>query len=86
LILGFKISYTYERPMNFPIRLGPYPLPKSKTSGVTCPAAAEAEATMAATVEAVGELGEGADVVVVRLPPLSEDNPLHQDRKVRCER
>jgi hypothetical protein len=35
-------------------------------------------------VEAVGELGVGADVLVVRLPPLSKDDPLHQDKKVRC--
>ncbi|KAK3123096.1 hypothetical protein QOZ80_8AG0623790 [Eleusine coracana subsp. coracana] len=40
---------------------------------------------MAATAEAVGELGAGADVVVIRLPPLSEDDPLHQDKKKLLE-
>ncbi|KAK3121235.1 hypothetical protein QOZ80_8BG0649070 [Eleusine coracana subsp. coracana] len=40
---------------------------------------------MAATAEAVGEMGAGAgagaDVAVIRLPPLSEDDPIHQDKK-----
>ncbi|TVU42144.1 hypothetical protein EJB05_08535 [Eragrostis curvula] len=37
---------------------------------------------MAATAAAAGELEAGADVVVVQLPTPSEEDPLHQDKKL----
>lgn len=64
--------------------------PNPKTFAVhTSEAAPPAKATMAAAAAAkaaTGKLGAGCEKVPVHLPPITEEDPLHQDKKVRRER
>jgi histone-lysine N-methyltransferase SETD3 len=43
-------------------------------------------AAAAAAKAATGKLGAGCEKVPVHLPPITEEDPLHQDKKVRRER